>query len=277
MHRPAVGVDLVVGLVEPRAGRQAAHQRVAHGGVDIDELEGELGGLAQDVLDAVGVVDAGKLDQDALGALALDGRLAGAGLVDAPAHDLERLADRGIADRGQRRLVEGERDGAGLLVAGDQQVAVDVAQQLARGLLIGRRVAQGQPDRLAGDAQAGIADLGAAQGRPHLVLERFQALAHDHLDLDLEQQVRAAPEIEAKADLLVGQPAGQRRGLVLAQQVGPGEEQAEPTDPEDQVDLPALEVKHFQRVRLGAYLHTHVVAISIMFVASRIYLVFSDL
>ena len=53
--------------------------------------------------------DARHLDQDAVLALALDGRLARAGLVDAAADDLDRLRDRVIAQRLDRALAQGQR------------------------------------------------------------------------------------------------------------------------------------------------------------------------
>src|SRR6202022_944151 len=83
----------------PFIGRRQTHiirrQMAPPGLVDRDigvyQLERQLGGPPQPFLDARGVVPAGQLDEDAILALALDRRFLGAGLVDAPADDLDRL------------------------------------------------------------------------------------------------------------------------------------------------------------------------------------------
>ena len=53
----------------------------------------KLGGLAEQFLQPLRILQAGHLDQDAVGALALDRRLDGAELVDAPLDDFHRLPD----------------------------------------------------------------------------------------------------------------------------------------------------------------------------------------
>jgi hypothetical protein len=76
---------------------------------DVDDgVEGELGGGADQILDLLRASHAGHLDEDAVGALADDVRLAGADLVDAAAHDLERLGDG--AGIGRRTLGLGQLD-----------------------------------------------------------------------------------------------------------------------------------------------------------------------
>ena len=60
----------------------------------VDHLEGQLGGLAKNVLEALRILQARHLDQDAVGALPLDDRLGGAELVDASADDFDRLGHR---------------------------------------------------------------------------------------------------------------------------------------------------------------------------------------
>ena len=69
----------------------------------IDQAEGELGGLADQLLEARRVLQTRHLHQHAVGALALDRRLDGAELVDAAAHDLDRLIDRLADALGDRR------------------------------------------------------------------------------------------------------------------------------------------------------------------------------
>jgi len=107
-------------------GRQPPAARVLDRDVHIDQLEGELRGAAEQRLDMLGVVDAGQLHQDAVRSLPLYRRLLGAGLVDPPPNDLDRLIDRLAAARlggdgaeaHRPRSVRGDVDG---------QVRVDFA------------------------------------------------------------------------------------------------------------------------------------------------------
>ena len=54
-----------------------------------------------------------------------------------------------------------------------------------------------------------------------------QALAHHGLGVDLEQQVRAALQVEAEIDLLLGQPGRQRVEPLAREQVRHGIEDAD--------------------------------------------------
>ena len=63
-----------------------------------DQLELELGGLADEAHGPVRVLDAGQLDNDLVFALAEHHRLGNAELVDAVADDFQRLVDRILAD-----------------------------------------------------------------------------------------------------------------------------------------------------------------------------------
>ena len=56
-------------------------------------MEGQLGGLSDQRLQALRITEAGRLDQDAVVALPLDRRLGGAQFVDAAVDDLDRLLD----------------------------------------------------------------------------------------------------------------------------------------------------------------------------------------
>ena len=77
---------------EPAGGRPL--MRLLHRHRLVDHLEGQLGGLAENVLQPLRVLQARHLDQDAVVALALDDRFGRAELVDAAADDLDRLRDR---------------------------------------------------------------------------------------------------------------------------------------------------------------------------------------
>ena len=79
---------LAVRVLATAAGRRRPRPARA----SMPELE--LGGPAEDILQALRVLQAGHLDEDAVGALALDVRLGRAERVDAPAQHLDRLVDR---------------------------------------------------------------------------------------------------------------------------------------------------------------------------------------
>src|SRR5690606_31768806 len=86
------------------AGGQPAAAGVLQADSQVYEAEGQLRGASDELLDALGIVDAGELDDNAVLALALDSRFLGAGLVDATAHDLDRLVDHRPA-RGDEGLI----------------------------------------------------------------------------------------------------------------------------------------------------------------------------
>src|SRR5262249_20102098 len=79
-----------------RTSRRTAIDRLLHRHRVVDHLEGQLGGLAEYVLQPLRVLQAGHLYDDAVVALTLDHRLGGAELVDALADDLDRLSHRRV-------------------------------------------------------------------------------------------------------------------------------------------------------------------------------------
>ena len=87
------------------AGRRLA-------GVDrwIDHLEFELTCLADEILQALDILDAGHLHENAVAAFALDDRLGGAELVDAPSDGLDRGLDRGAHALIEADIGDGQRD-----------------------------------------------------------------------------------------------------------------------------------------------------------------------
>ena len=56
-------------------------------------MEGELRGLADEILEPLRIAETRSLDEDAVLALALDRRLDGAELIDTARDDLDRLVD----------------------------------------------------------------------------------------------------------------------------------------------------------------------------------------
>ena len=76
------------------------------------QAELELAGLAEKLLEPLRVLQARHLDEDAVGALALDARLGRAGGVDAAADDLDGLVDGAANALVDARFRIGQRDQA---------------------------------------------------------------------------------------------------------------------------------------------------------------------
>ena len=147
LHQIVALLLLGVGSLEPAgAGRGAFRGR---GVALVQQVEGELGGLRQQRLDGVGIIDARQLHDDAVGALALDGGLAQAELVQPNAQDFQRLLDgaAGHADHDFRRI--GEAPGAALVQL-DRHLGVALGDQRAGAFGLGRlRGARTPPPRRA--------------------------------------------------------------------------------------------------------------------------------
>ena len=75
-------------------------------------------------------------------------------------------------------------------------------------------------DRVALIGEPGIADLRVAQRVAHGLLDRVETLALGRGDIDLEQQIRAAAQVETERHLLVRHPARQPGELLLGEQIG---------------------------------------------------------
>ena len=97
----------------------------------VDHAEAELRGLAQQVDQPLRILHAGHLHQDALVALALDRGLAGAQLVDAPPHDLDRLLQHARLPLLLDLVDQADLARAAIAVDGQQRVADEIGQGLA--------------------------------------------------------------------------------------------------------------------------------------------------
>ena len=112
----------------------------------VDQLEFEFGGLAEQVLQRLRILEAGHLDDDPVRPLAHDRRFAGAELVDAAAHDLGRVLHRGIdrlREPGVGRLQDeaagiDDRDVPFALPGHPRPAAGDRQQAFARGIDLAR-------------------------------------------------------------------------------------------------------------------------------------------
>ena len=231
------------------ADRQTAIARLVDRGAGVDQLKGQLGGASQQLLDMLGVGDAGQLHQDAILAFPLDGRLLDPGLVDAAANDLDRLIDgqlafllgRGGAERHRARPGRGDRHG---------QVRIDLGQRLA-GIVDPAGFADREHDRIAFYREAGIADIRVEQRVADIVDDRIQALALRRRDIDLEQQIGPAAQVEPERHLLVRHHVRHPRQQGRAEQVRRREQHAERADRADQQDFPICEIQHAAASRVA--------------------------
>ncbi len=205
-----------VGLLVRRAvenfrfRRRAALQRLVDRNGLVDHPEGKLRGLAEDILEPLRVLQAGHLDEDAVDALALDQRLDGADLVDAPLDDLDRLLDRlphALDDAGIGELELNQTAGFGdvdvALAGGAEQAAQRLRQfaELGERLLRVLTLADAQLDAVTARRQSGIADTRFPQDATDVVEQGlYLFLAHGR-GVDLEQDVRAALQVETEHDV----------------------------------------------------------------------------
>ena len=219
-----------------------AAARVFERDAGVDQLKGQLGGAAEQCLDVLGIVDAGQLHENAVLPLALDRRLLDPGLVDAAADDLDRLVDRLAPPGFGRHGAEADRPGS---VGRDRhgQVRIDLGQRLSR-IVDALGLADLEHDRVVFDREPGIADVGVEQRVAHIVDQRVEPLALGRGDIDLEQQVRAAAQVETQRHLLVREERGQAVECGLAQEVRRRQQHAERADRADQHDFPIGEIQH---------------------------------
>jgi hypothetical protein len=212
-------------------GRRRGHRRM-------HQVKGQTRRTRDDVLEPRRVVEPRHLDQYAIRALPLDQGLGGAKLVDALADDFDRLAD----DRGQPLGHPGFGEGDGDLAVrarlegqlGDathrDEAGTDrILQRLERRerLLLLRGIGQLDGDRagLGGDDVADaviICEDGAG-----IAPQFAQALGDDAFPVHLQEEVRAALQVEAKHHLLLGSEARPSRNDVLGEEVRHHEDDAE--------------------------------------------------
>ena len=218
--------DLLAGAVLHRQEVVAGRRRAAAGGVGglVHQTERHVGGLADQLLDAVGVADAGKLHDDAALALAGDLGIDHAGLIDAAADDLDGLVDRAgspCRECGAERVrvivpsgsdpiaVSGRPVDASWLISGF--IAATAASVL-------RGVAQAQQDAVLIRLrfQGLIEDLAVAQSLADAVGQTVQPLLQHRLHVDFEQQIAAAAQVEAEMHGAPRAATGRATGTGLA-------------------------------------------------------------
>src|SRR5262249_40127728 len=169
-----------------------------------------LGGLADQVDELLGIAEPRHLYQDAVVALALDRRLDQAHGVHAPPDDLNRLVDDLADALDDRRLGDCQPDEATAGVLDVERALTARAEetrerlrklaQLGQSLLL-VVVTQAYLDGIAADRRRRRdADAVLAQHLAHGIEERLQLLATYVVDIDLEQYVRPALQVEPEHD-----------------------------------------------------------------------------
>ncbi len=230
-----------------------ALHRLLHRRPGVDHAEIELGGLAEQLLKPSGILQAGHLHQNAVGAFALDQRLHGAEFVDAPPDDFDRLRDRLAHAFDDRRIAQREPEQpAGLagdfkaaLAGGAEQTAERLRErrELALRLVGIDALADADFDAVAAHDQPDIADAGLTQHAAHIVAQRLQHLLAHRLGVDLEQDVRAALQVETEHDMALG-PFRPAVDHLCGQEIGNGEQANDQCRENDRRRLPAREIKH---------------------------------
>ncbi len=183
-----------------------------------DKAEFQLGGGADDFLEAVGVLQARHFDQHAVGALALDVRLGGAQTVDAAVQHLDGLlhralhlvVDGGVGDgQPHQPVVVGDVQPRARRIGGERhelrQLGLDAVEILGVGET-NLHAARGDADA------AGHPDLFLAQQPAQVVAQVLRHGFHDIGAIDLIEEMRAALQVEAEHDALRLQPRRQDRG-----------------------------------------------------------------
>ena len=206
-------------------------------------MEGEARRLLDDVLQPLGIFEARHLQQHAILPLALDRRLGGTDLVDAVADHFHRLRDqrrhaRGDAVGGQRHddLAVGRLGERQFRHTADAETARNVVLQLLhrrhRGGLL-RRIGQLDGDRIrAGGDQ--IADaIVVGERRAHVATQVLDPLGDDRVAVNLQQQVRAALQVETEHYGLLGQEAGPSGQDILGQEAWNSEQDAKYRNDDD--------------------------------------------
>ncbi len=240
---------IVRGIKNRRSRRRTSLDRVLDGHRLIDHLEGQLGCLSKNVLEALRVLEARHLNENAVYALPLDDRLGGAELVDAPPDHLDGLGDRrrhAVVDAfvGERepqqpglRLVECQFRNC---ACAEQTVGDWLGERLQRflGFLDLVRFANTHLDGPPGAGQARVADLGVAQHGADVVAHRLEAFVDEIVAVDRKQDVRSALQVEAKGHRPIRQPAGQAVTDGLGQHIRDREEDPQEHDGPDGNRLP---------------------------------------
>ena len=213
-HDPALHehrrLDLFGAAIRQIGQQFIANRRRARGRIGgfVHQLEAHLGGLAQDGLEPVGILQARHLHQDAVIALPLDGGLLGAHGIDAPAHHFDRLFQNLLLGLGLVGIghVQGDhaigRLGHVIFFGAHRQdrtrdVGIEVGDQ-GLGFVITRRIGHLDGDGVALGDEIGIADMRLAEGGADIADRGLELVLLHLVELDFEQKIGAALEVQTQ-------------------------------------------------------------------------------
>ena len=259
--RGAAPLTLLARLEDLVPRRRTSFRSIGRGDRVVHLMERQLCGLAHEFLQLFRIFEAWKLNEDAVLALADNRGFSGAQRVDAPVDGLDRRRDRvlhALVDALLRRL-DGDDARLGRLLDVDVIAAGaenDVADGLDEFLQLGQRLVgvlglvETDLHRAATGTKPRHADLGIAHRLTRIVLEMCEPTRLQFGRIHLEQEMRAAAEIQPQRHLPLRQPIRPRRQLVLGGEVGRGEQHAEQHGAQNGEDLPAFEMQHVKPATL---------------------------
>ena len=219
----------------------------------VDQPESQLGGLAEHLDELLRISQSRHLHQHAIDALPLDRRLDQPELVDPLVDDLDRLLDHlpdALEDRGlghrepnqpAAHVLDVERARAGR--------AEETAERLRqfsqlRQPLLQVAFANAHLDRVAADDRsAGKPNARLAQDLADVVLHRLELLPAHVVGVDLEQDVRAALQVEPEHDVAL-RPFRPALDRALGEEIGHGEQADDERREQDRRRLPLRNIKH---------------------------------
>ena len=229
-------------------------------GVQVDQLEFEPRGLADQLLQRFGILDARDLDEDPPLALVDDRDFLGSARIDPAADDVagdgQRVLERLLGARFGRGQDDAVRHRPTLTSQSRVPVRPDRLgqrpQPLDRGVELGR-IANDEAQPPAGGRHVADLDarLAAAKLGRDLLFHRLQPLLGGVGDIGFEQQLAAAGDVEAEVDARARQPSRPALDLVLGKQARNGQQDADKNGERDRPDLPAGEIEHFGPLVVG--------------------------
>ena len=133
-----------------------------------------------------------------------------------------------------------------------ERVRFEVTNNAARGIEI-LFPQQVEADAFSTDAQPPITDAGRATAQTVAdgIDHPFAPLQQNRRNIDLQQQMRAALQVEPEIYLLVRQKTRERRSVFLAKEVGECRRDPQDANDCDQNDLPLSEINHARECFTG--------------------------
>ena len=190
-------------------------------------MERHFGGFAEQGFYIFRILQAGQLNDDAVGSLSLDNRLLGSQFVNTAADDLNRLVDDSLFESVQRHFIVSNLNYpvSGL---GDIHFVVKLFEQ-SHCLIAGAEIIDFYGDGSISGFQILIADFVFAQNLADGIFNRSHSLFENVIDFDFQKQVGTALQVEAQINRLP--PGGQ--GFFVFNQVGDCKENADQTYQQD--------------------------------------------